>query len=183
VVLPVTFTKLSAYTKGQAIQLNWNVANESNIRYYEVEKSCNGNSFTTTRQVAATGSSNYSFTDTKPCSGDNYYRIKSAGVSEEVSYTQIAHVAIDGGKPSIAVSPNPLSSNHFQLEMKHQPAGKYQIALTSSTGQVVYKSNIVYNGFTTLLPVNLPASLATGIYQLQVDNNGNKQVIKLSCNY
>ncbi len=179
-VLPVTFTSITTAVKEQAIAVNWNIINEVGTRSYEIQKLTNGSSFSKIGEVNATGSKSYNFIDSKPVKGINYYRVKSISVDGKVSYTSIANALFgNDGKTTIAVYPNPVTSNHCMIEMHNKPAGKYTLTLTNTAGQKVFTTIITTTEINSLQPILLPQSLSKGTYQLQIEGTGKKESIKL----
>ena len=71
VVLPLSLTSLKAYLKNKDIAVEWKVENESKMKQYNVEKSVDGNHYTTANTVAANNSalSNYHWLDEHPAEG------------------------------------------------------------------------------------------------------------------
>ncbi len=179
-VLPVTFTNIKATVKAQAVQIDWQVASETGIRYYEVERSDNGRSFSKIGEVNAGGSKEYGFTDVTPVKGVNYYRIRSVSLTGEISYTTVADVTFSSdGKSYIAVYPNPFTGNHGVIAWHNKPTGKYTLQLTSQTGETVFTKTLFVTDGNSVQPLQLPQSLAKGAYQLTVTGAGTTEVIKL----
>ena len=179
-LLPVSFTKITAAAKEHAIQVNWGIANEGNTRYYDIQKSTNGSSFSKIGEVNATGSKDYIFTDDKPLKGINYYRIKSVSVSGATFYTNIANATFGiGDKSLVAVYPNPVSGNRCTIELQNKPAGKYALTLTNSGGQTVFTTTLSVMESNSVQPLLLPKNITKGTYQLQVEGAGKKEIIKL----
>lgn len=71
--LPVTLTSLKAYLQGNGINVAWKVESERNIKEYEVEKSLDGNTFSSITINSATANgghaASYEITDEKPSRG------------------------------------------------------------------------------------------------------------------
>ena len=179
-LLPVSFTKITAAAKEHAIQVNWSIANEGDTRYYDIQKSTNGSSFSKIGEVNATGSKDYIFTDDKPSKGINYYRVKSVSVSGAIFYTNIANATFGfGDKSLVAVYPNPVTGNRCTIELQNKPAGKYALTLTNSTGQTVFTTTLSVMESNSVQSLLLPKSITAGAYQLQVEGAGKKETIKL----
>ena len=179
-LLPVSFTKITAAAKEHAIQVNWSIANEGDTRYYDIQKSTNGSSFSKIGEVNATGSKDYIFTDDKPLKGINYYRIKSVSVSGATFYTNIANATFGiGDKSLVAVYPNPVTGNRCTIELQNKPAGKYALTLTNSGGQTVFTTTLSVMESNSVQPLLLPKNITAGAYQLQIEGGGKKETIKL----
>ncbi len=175
-VLPINFTNVKAFEKGSAIQVEWNLGNEQNVKHYEVEKSIDGRSFTQAgiqgvRNVSST--SNYQFVDATPNTGNNYYRIKAIENGGLYKYSQVVNVKTGKGNSAISVYPNPVKGKLLNVQFINQPSGKYAIKLINNLGQEVYRSEFNHIGGSASETLNLGNSVVKGIYQLQVKGTGN----------
>jgi hypothetical protein len=181
VLLPVTFSSARAYAKGKTAQVEWNVANEIDVQYYEIEKSANGTTFTKAGRVQATGVTSYNFNDANPFDGSSYYRVKSVDKSGKTTYTKVMPVTIDNiATSSLAVYPNPLKGKTFQVQISNKAAGTYTLQLISNSGQQLYTQTISYNGGIATYNVQLNNNLASGIYFIKaVAVDGSSDVIKV----
>lgn len=179
--LPVDFTRIKAYQKNNDIQVDWEIATETDIVRYEVEKSLSGQTFTTAGIVIAkglNGTANYSWPDVTPATGDNFYRIKAIERSGAVRYSSIVKVNTGRGKGEISIYPNPITGNTINLQFFNQSAGIYKVQLLNSIGQQVYQSMINHQGgsATQALQFN---TLPQGVYQLQVTNRDSRNIFKI----
>ena len=107
--LPVNWLEFTAKKSGNKVQLRWKVSEAINNKYFEVERSINGTSFTKIGTVDARPGSTgtYIFNDHSPyMQSVNYYRIKQVDNDGKFSYSVIRSVSFDG-KNKITVSPNP----------------------------------------------------------------------------
>lgn len=106
-VLPVTLRDFNATVNNCKTNVQWTVATETNMRYYEVERSGNGSSFTTLATVTAMNrpDGSYQFTDNQPLRGSNYYRLKMVDINGTVTYSVTRSVNLTCGK-AIEMYPN-----------------------------------------------------------------------------
>ncbi len=170
-VLPVNFTNVKAYEKGNAIQVEWNLGNEQSVKQYEVEKSIDGRSFTQAGIQAVrtiSSASNYQFVDATPNTGNNYYRIKAIENGGLYKYSQVVNVKTGKSNSDIRVYPNPVKGKLLNVQFVNQPKGKYAIMLINNLGQEVYRSEFNHIGGSASETLNLGNSVVKGIYQLQV---------------
>ncbi len=182
--VPVTFTTVTAQPQDKNILVSWKVENELNIVRYEIEHSLTGRDLRKLATVSAVGGGGatlqYSWLHVQPIKGDNFYRIKSIGTGNEVSYSNIVKANISGDASFITVYPNPIKDGMIGLSMNNQPAGYYEVKLYSSTSQLVINKRINYTGGNQRLVIPAGQSLAKGVYSLQLllpDNR--KQVFKI----
>lgn len=175
VAIPVTLTSFKAYQKNAGIQVEWTTEQEINIVRYEVERSFNGQQFTTVGTVAATsngsGIAAYNLFDSSPYKGVSYYRIKIIEIGDP-KYSWIAKVNItDKAENNISIYPNPIILNHIALHLNLQK-GNYIISLTNKQGQQILTKIINHAGgyaFENLVPIK---PIAAGVYQLKISGKG-----------
>jgi hypothetical protein len=176
-ILPVNFLSLKAYRKASQIQVEWKVAAEQDVRYYEVQKSGTGANFKFAGQVLAVGNSavqlDYGWPDNNPLKGANFYRIRSVDNNGSYKYSNVVKVNYDPGISFINIYPNPVVNNKLSLEFNNQTAGIYNINIISTAGAIVFKTKIIHNGANGAFTVQLPATLARELYDLKVDGPGN----------
>jgi hypothetical protein len=139
---------------------------------YEVEKSLTGNSFSRVGTVTSSGnhsnSITYSWYDTDPRVGANFYRVKMYDKNGAASYTRVVKVIISNGPPSITVYPNPVIGSTINLQLNNIAKGTYTVTLTNKLGQVVYSDKINHEGGSASRSIQLDKKLAQGSYQLQL---------------
>lgn len=170
--LPVTFTQVRASQSGQQIAVDWNVANETNIRSYELEKSVDGVRFNRVSSQFATannnGSAQYHWMDVQPFAGANFYRVKSIGINGTFQYSTVVKVNFGKGTPSVGIFPNPIQNNTIQLQMTNAWVGQYSVRLINSNGQTLHNSLITTTNGNATSAITIPQTLAKGVYQVEV---------------
>lgn len=181
--LPVSFTNIHAVLNGSNVQVTWSTGSSEDVKNYEVEKSTDGSNFIKIGTVVALSNStsaSYGLQDEKPVRGNNFYRIRSNDKNGKFAYSNIATLALNG-KKGIVVTPTIISNQHFTLSLNEQPVGNYNLLLTNSTGQQVYKKVINNTGLYNTQQINLGNTLlAEGIYNLSVsDAKGNMKNFRL----
>lgn len=159
--VPVEITSLRASRSGNAILVNWSVANEINVREYVVEHSTNGSDFsqigTLPVQADRGNSHEYAFTDAQAGLGANYYRIVSVDADGTRKYSSIVTVSVNKQFKGLLL-PNP-AHDYVQL-----PGSQY----FGQTYQIVSISGVrVASGMIQGTRLNT-TRLQTGNYVLQV---------------
>jgi hypothetical protein len=168
--LPLTFISENANVENNLVKVDWQTANENNIKAYTLEKSGDGNNFSSVGNIVADNLSanNYSYTDNYPLTGYNYYRIKSEDLESNLKYSEVMKIFVGKGSGTIKVFPNPLIGNLINLEMVNQPSDTYQVKVRNEFGQTVISKKIEYTGGSVTLPLNMPLNIPHGIYHLEV---------------
>lgn len=171
--LPVTFAGFYAKNNNGYTSLTWNVATESNVSGYEIQRSIDGSSFSKIGFVAASNSSSYSFADSK--AGDLvYYRIKSIDVDGKYSYSII--VSIKGLQSDVVMKAFPMPVQN-QLTIQHNAANNNSMLEIISTDGRVFKSLALVQG-TQQTNVDL-SSAKSGVYVVRLVNGLNIQTAKI----
>ena len=170
--LPVHITTITASRKAdKTIDVAWKVEDDMNMSNYELQRSADGNQFTTvhtrTALVNNGTSAEYKHNDAMPLASDNFYRIKANSLSRQVQYSAIVKVAAQKETPSISVYPNPVEGGLMQLRFSGQAAGRYQVQLSNTAGQVLYKTILNLTSATQSQQLVIPAE-TKGAAQLKI---------------
>jgi hypothetical protein len=164
--LPVTFVNFTADKSGEKVVLHWQVTNELNNSYYEIERSNGNGTYTKIGTVTAQGggaTSSYQFVDANPTlAGSNFYRIKQVDKDGRYSYTPIRLIKFDT-KNIFTVTPNPATNfiNIYTSDLG------LRVNLFDANGKKV-ASNVMSSGS---LQLNL-SGLSKGIYMIVAEKDG-----------
>jgi Secretion system C-terminal sorting domain len=175
VSLPVDIVSFTASPKNGTAVLKWDVAQEVNLKHYQVLYGTDNVNFRVIGSVAATGSKTYSYVHTNPTKGINYYRIRSVDVDGKPGYTAIRPVRFYG-REDITLFPNP-ARNVVNIQLPAEWLQKaVQINVISSHGQLVQSRNIGTSSQIENLNVS---ELAAGVYTLRISSSGTVAYKKL----
>jgi hypothetical protein len=138
--LPVTLKSFSASLRNNSAVLQWKTETEVNNKYFDVEHSSDGVSFTAVGKVNGSGSATrentYAFTHANISGGKHYYRLAQYDFDGAVKYSQVVLVSLNKGG-LLQVKPNPATSFIKLTASTALDGAPYFI--TSSSGQVVKK--------------------------------------------
>lgn len=167
--LPVAFTGFMSSTKGRRVQLDWNLATETNNDYFEIQHAVDANSaFKTIGKVKGSGTTlaptAYTFYHDSPIKGNNYYRIKQVDYNGIAWYSWVITERYEGADGStIEVYPNP-NTGEFMLGLPGIVADtEAQIRIMDTNGRTVLEQNTSLQAGLTSHPVNVKG-LANGYY-------------------
>ena len=114
VLLPVELSSFTAeYVPDyDVVDLAWTTESERDNDYFEVERSIDGNNFSTIKTVKGIGNTNYTTkyysADETPVLGVNYYRLKQFDLNGEFEYSEVISVNIlDDFYDMLSLFPNP----------------------------------------------------------------------------
>ncbi len=170
--VPVTFTSIRAEKRDKNILVSWKVENELNIDHYEIEKSADGRNFDRVAVQSAygngTSTTQYSWLDQNSFGGDNFYRVRSVGIGNEVKYSSIVKVNITDIYSDIVVYPNPVKNGLIQISLINQLKGEYTARLFSQSGQLMMSKNFNLEGGNATITMDVGHVTGRGIYKLEI---------------
>lgn len=175
--LAIDAITIAARAKNIGVQVNWQAKTETDMDHYEVERSTDGANFSKQNTTAAIGNStvpvSYDWFDAAPVKGDNLYRVKAYDMAGNIKYTSIVSVHFGSPQPAMRIVPNPVTTNHFGLQLNDLDKGVYTLILFNSAGHQVYNGKLQHDGGSALKQIQPGIALANGNYRLLLlgDNN------------
>ena len=110
--LPIGINTFTAQSQQHSVGLQWTTAVEQNTSYFSIQRSADGENWSTIGQQAAAGTSNapsaYEFIDRNPETGANYYRLQESDDNGNQVYSAIRTVDFGGVGVAITWYPNPV---------------------------------------------------------------------------
>jgi hypothetical protein len=174
-ILPVELVRFRATPNNKNVELEWSTASERDNAYMAVERSTDGRDFTEIGQVKGNGTTsekqNYSFEDTKPARGVNYYRLRQVDVNGSFEYSK--SVVARFGNASVAsfvATPNVISvSDALVLSFFEDNADQeLELEVYDLQGKLLHTKNNVAAGTVVISDMQLTA----GQYLIKVKNTG-----------
>lgn len=143
--LPVKFVGFTVTLKGKDVLVQWSTASEMDAYNYQVERSLDGNNWTSIASVAAVGNSsstsNYAYTDKNISAKLIYYRVKEVDVDGSTSLTTIKSVRMDGTAMGTDIKIASVQ-NKVLLQFPQQINGNIVVRFVSANGQVADQQTI-----------------------------------------
>ncbi len=178
--LPLFLHKFGVIQQGRANIIKWTTQLESNMEYFEVERSSDGIRFAPIYREPSRnteGTSEYSFTDNSPGVGVNYYRLKMVEHGNIIRYSIIAKTMDGTEAEALKVSPNPVLDN-FSITYNARANGAATIVIKNAAGVIVQRIiESVHKGNNVIYLQNLPQWRA-GIYVITVQQDNEVQHAK-----
>ena len=172
--LPVSFGTIKALQKTTGIEVSWSTYTERNLGHFEIEKSLNGQQFSSIGQVNAAGNSdvktNYAFTDNLLVNGNNFYRIKSIDLDGKSGLSQVVKVNTSGKNSDLTIYPNPVVGSRISFQVSNLPRDMYNLQLYNFSGQLVYNEQYQHPGGSIGQTFKIPESIKPGIYSLKLSS-------------
>ena len=185
ITLPVVLVGFTAVLNNdKSITLNWDTKMEVNSKEFQVERSADGEIWSTIGVVAAQGNSsmpsNYAFTDASPLAGTNFYRLRMSDLDNSYGYTEVK-VIRTSMVSAVSFFPNP-AKDYVNVSLGTNggtsTASRIDVRLMNMAGQVMQeKTAQAGSGVVVTFAVsNFPA----GVYILTVvDANGARETRQL----
>lgn len=185
VLMTVELVNLSAHKIKDDVLLTWATASENNAHYFDIERSVDGKTFVSASSVKANGNtsmlSKYNYTDISAFDHSDivYYRLKMVDVDGTFEYSKTVSVSTNSTQEEImSVYPNPFDDN-FSIVFTAAGSAKVNVYIHDIYGKTVATfTQQAIEGSNTILANNL-SNLKAGLYFIVLENNGQKQVVKL----
>lgn len=139
-VLPIVLEYFKASFSKEKIQLTWATSSEINFDYFNLEKSTDGENFSSIGKIAGHGLSHefheYSIVDQNPIVGKNYYRLTSVDFDGKTETFKVVSLNYSSEK-GFHISPNPSDGMTLDFNLNYAPDREYIIAIYDNVGNVV----------------------------------------------
>jgi Secretion system C-terminal sorting domain len=171
--MTVVFVEYEIVTKTEGNQINWSTILESNLAKYEIQRSAANQTFETIGTIQSKGTTSvtvdYSFTDTRPNSGKNIYRIKMIDTRNGVQYSSIKMVTNELMTAQIRGTnayPNPARPG-MAITLDVNEPGQYSIRIHSLSGRMIFAEKAIA-AHQSSLSIRVPSNLTAGMYIMEV---------------
>jgi hypothetical protein len=173
IVLPEEHVELKAVLQQEQVHLQWNQPAGSSYTQFELERSYDGNHFSTIATKFAC-CAHYTATDQPDVQYPQpSYRIKLTEGSK-ISYSNTVAVRLPVVTRRLQVSPNPV--RHTLSIHNAQPLSWVHIAITDQMGHLIQQDRLYCRG--TELSIPLSGNLHKGIYFITLNQGGATTVLK-----
>jgi ASPIC/UnbV protein/type IX secretion system substrate protein/VCBS repeat protein len=179
--LPIELLSFKATGKEKHVLLEWETANETDNKFFNLQKSSNGRDFENIGIIEGKGISTtnnfYAFVDENPFNGDNYYRLEQVDFDGTSSLSQIEQVRFKKEEFKILVTPNPIVSGSFEIQINHAQEN-VQVEIYNLVGQVVYSKRMASDDELTTMIIDTKG-WSKGIYFVKINDGINHQTEKV----
>lgn len=163
ILLPIELLSFYGKTLNDRNILCWQTASEKNNDFFILQRSNNGKDFETIGKIKGAGNSsqeeNYSFIDSNPFSGKNFYRLLQTDFDGAVTYSKILMLFNTTGNYSdLKIFPNP-AANSINISIPGD-AATFEIEIFDAIGNMVVTSK-------NNLQIDI-SMLSNGIYFLKL---------------
>jgi uncharacterized repeat protein (TIGR01451 family) len=178
-VLSCEFITFKASLQNQRVQLEWTALCRQEVSHFIVERSTDGNNFSTAFITPGKDILNeiesYTGTDdisSVPSSPLLYYRLQSVMKSGRILLSTIISIKrIEVAVTGIKISPNPVQ-DHIQLQVNASQDGTADITITDMAGRIIYRFSKKLQKGSNPITFSQVANLPEGIYYLRMQVDG-----------
>ena len=179
-ILPVTLIEFRGNLNNNTTKLMWKVTKETNMNYYDVERSIDGTNFIKVANITATNASvatsiiNYSINDDVLNIGSTivYYRLKMMEKSGKYKFSNVLNFKLNSkGKVGIVVHPNPAVS-FFNLKISVVKDAVATIRIMDLSGRIMVTQTSKVAIGTNVFAFNNLSNFSAGAYNVQVMMDG-----------
>lgn len=174
--LPVKFSATQVNELNGSSQVTWNVASESNVKSYIIERSTNGVNFEKVGEVAANKSSVYSFTDNNQPAGVVYYRITAVDLDGKLTISGVLKAAAKLSDKILTINPSVVEGRTINIGLNRFEKGKLDVKIFNSVGQMVQTTSILNSSDFANFQINLNSQVSTGVYRVVLSGKTGQQV-------
>lgn len=169
--LPLQLIKFTAVKKEKTVVLEWITANEINLQHFELYGGGQPVNLQLLTNVASSATGHiYTYTDTDPLDGYNYYRLKTVDNDNSYKLSRVVQVKFED-ETIFTVYPNPVTNS--TLFVTHNGDVVKSVNLIAVDGKQVAADFIILT--KNSLKVQVPYYLAKGSYIVQLQTaSGNR---------
>lgn len=175
--LPVSVTNFTAKSIDQSVVLNWATASEQNNKYFEIERSADGENFNSIAVIAGAGTStavnNYAYTDYSAFAGTNYYRLSQQDFDGTTRVIETIVVNSLSANKALTVY---ATASAVNVKLEAEKAGQAVVAIYDFNGRKLAEESAYVNAGTNNIAVNV--DLLSGLYIVKAVANGETSVVK-----
>lgn len=177
--LPVTIARFGAAFSEGSVQLDWEVTEQENGSHFEIERSGRDGERRLIGTVFLTkaGAGKYTWVDSNPLPGLNYYRLKIVDADGSFAYSNIVSVVSERAGLSVKVFPNPSSGPSAEVYVDGN--GEMGLEIYNALGVRVAVSGAVVKAGTNTVPL-ATAGLPPGLYFLKVSGSGRSATARFA---
>jgi len=167
--LPVELISFIGYANKDENILEWTTASELNNSHFEIQRSRDGQEFENLGKVQGAGTTSlkqeYSFVDSNPYDGKNYYRLKQIDFDKKIQYSKVILLESNTSTTlSMTVWPNPLTEDRVFVSIKGSEKDvPLYISITDLTGKILVESEFTHQQLQSNIELDV-SSLAGAIY-------------------
>jgi hypothetical protein len=179
---PSLMMSFDGQVQSQTADLNWVMENETDCKYFVVERSGDTGGYDSIGVVTGLNNNNqttYIYADDHMLNGNNYYRLRQVDMEGVVRYSKVVSLydMRQEAAPRMSVYPNPTTAT-LNFSINSTSTQQIFVQIYSISGVLLQSSEQTLNAGNNLQSIAVN-NLKTGNYFLKVSNReGNSQFVQ-----
>jgi hypothetical protein len=158
-------------------KLLFKVYNPSFIKQYEIQRSTNGNEFSTISIISLNSNNqhqtDFEFLDQSFVSNTNFYRIKVVNIDVSFQYSNSIKIGNRHKDVDITMSSNIVFKNQISILMNSATKGNLNYFIADEAGRILQSNKFNHQIGSQQITININANLPKGIYFLKLFDENN----------
>ncbi|MEP1093640.1 MAG: Ig-like domain-containing protein [Cyclobacteriaceae bacterium] len=171
--LPIELISFGAENSKEGVTLRWRTATEINNDFFTLERSFDGENFSSLTDIEGAGNSSevrsYKYLDNGVQDGIYFYRLKQTDFDGQFSYSEVVAIYFSGDVvgDQLLVYPNPVNDNNFFISTESLEHGiNFEVSILDLGGRVM-KSQLLERAFNNVLSIDV-SDLINGVYVVRI---------------
>ena len=167
--LPVNFLQFTTVIKNNTGIITWTTTRETDVAYYEIQRSADGIAFSKIGSVAANniaGTNQYQYTDDQPLKEWNYYKILMVDKDGRKQASPVMKVQANAGRLAI-LKAFASSPSQVIVELQDKEPQNVQLQIFNHLGMLVNAVSKKLETGNSTLYLTTPV-LSSGVYHIRV---------------
>ena len=178
--LPLSWLGFNVQKQNNSALINWQIANQINNDYFEVQAGVDATNLSTIGMVSSTSATSYNFTHANFSSLQGrsvYYRVKQVDKDGKFTFSKVLKVNLDTKAFAFNVIGNPVKGNILNIGIESATINKGSITIVDLQGRKLLQQNISWLAGTSQRLITLP-NLAKGMYSAILQLNDEFYSVK-----
>lgn len=171
IVLGVHQLDLTATLTGNDVSVKWTTKEESNVSKHYVERSNDGNKFSTIGFAYSKGNGDFAYQATDNLSEYTspvvFYRIRTEDINGTITYSNVVRLNLNK-ITKMLVGPNPFISS-INVQVSVSVKTEAAIRIVNMTGQVIYRKGMKLEKGVNSFVLNEFQQLCKGLYVVEIE--------------
>jgi len=173
-VLDATILDFKGTINNNITRLDWTIADNQNVSYFEIERSFDGKTFNVANHTNADGQikssasyAAYDNLDHLSLPNAVYYRLKIVKINGGVSYSQVIRIPIGSSLTKLSIIPNPVH-DIMQMAINVSSNGSVDVHMFDMSGKIVRRMKANVQSGVNVISFDQLSRLQQGMYVVAV---------------
>ena len=176
--LPLTLVSFSVTKEGRQNRIKWTVTDEEELLYYEIEKSSDGQRFSTLQKITPSSGKSYTAVDNEAGDPVLFYRLKMTEKNGRIHYSEIVKITREVTAWLAKIRSNPFV-DQLIVGVESPAIRELSLVISDAGGRQLILKNISLQAGNNSIEVPETRTLASGVYILQLVSSNQHQSFRV----